>query len=210
MGNEKIRSNNSLILVGYSGHSFVCAEVALLLGYDLIGYYDFEEKKNNPFNLSFLRLDEYLDKDSLIFPAIGNNNVRRKIFENNTNRMVNLTHPSAILTNRMEIGLGNLICAGAIINTFVNIGNGCIINSGSIVEHECNIANFSHIAPGVVLAGNVSIGENTFVGANSVVKQGVKIGNNVTIGAGSVVLKDIKDNSVYVGNPAKELINKKL
>lgn len=34
---------------------------------------------------------------------------------------------------------------------------------------------------------------------------GVKIGNNVTIGAGSVVVKDIPDNSVAVGNPARVL-----
>lgn len=36
-----------------------------------------------------------------------------------------------------------------------------------------------------------------------VIVGGVKIGNNVTIGAGSVVVKDIPDNSVAVGNPAK-------
>lgn len=62
-----------------------------------------------------------------------------------------------------------------------------------------------HIAPGVVLAGNVTVGENSFIGANSVLKQDVKIGSGVTVGAGSVVIKDIPDNEIWVGNPAKKL-----
>ncbi len=51
--------------------------------------------------------------------------------------------------------------------------------------------------------GIPSIGDDVSLGANVVIIGGVKIGNNVTIGAGSVVVKDIPDNSVAVGNPAK-------
>lgn len=48
-----------------------------------------------------------------------------------------------------------------------------------------------------------TIGNNVSLGANVVIVGGVKIGNNVTIGAGTVVVKDVPDNSVAVGNPAK-------
>lgn len=54
--------------------------------------------------------------------------------------------------------------------------------------------------------GIPTIGDNVSLGANVVIIGGVKIGNNVTIGAGSVVVKDIPDNSVAVGNPAKVII----
>lgn len=47
------------------------------------------------------------------------------------------------------------------------------------------------------------IGDNVTLGVNVTVIGNVKIGNNVIIGAGSVVVKDIPDNSVAVGNPAK-------
>lgn len=42
-----------------------------------------------------------------------------------------------------------------------------------------------------------------FVGAGSIILPGVHVGNRVIIGAGSIVTKDIPDNSVAVGNPAK-------
>ncbi|KIR02080.1 Acetyltransferase [Lachnospiraceae bacterium TWA4] len=51
--------------------------------------------------------------------------------------------------------------------------------------------------------GRVTIGDNVFIGAESVVLPGVSIGNNVIIGANSTVTKDIPDNSVVAGSPAK-------
>jgi maltose O-acetyltransferase len=49
----------------------------------------------------------------------------------------------------------------------------------------------------------VSIGNDCWIGGNTVICPGVTIGNGVTIGAGSVVTKDIPDNTLAVGNPAK-------
>lgn len=56
---------------------------------------------------------------------------------------------------------------------------------------------------GYTKIGKVTIGNNVFIGAESVVLPNVKIGNNVIIGANSTITKDIPDNSVAVGNPAK-------
>lgn len=51
--------------------------------------------------------------------------------------------------------------------------------------------------------GRIVIGDYVFVGLKSIILPNVHIGNHVVIGAGSVVTKDIPDNSVAVGNPAK-------
>lgn len=51
----------------------------------------------------------------------------------------------------------------------------------------------------------VTIGNNVWVGGSACINPGVHIGNNVVIGAGSVVTKDIPDNCIAVGNPAKVL-----
>lgn len=47
------------------------------------------------------------------------------------------------------------------------------------------------------------IGDNVTVGCHVAIIGDIIIGNNVTIGAGSVVVKDVPDNAVVVGNPAK-------
>lgn len=49
------------------------------------------------------------------------------------------------------------------------------------------------------------IGDNVEIGANVVIIGKIKIGNNVKIGAGSVVVKDVPDNYIVCGNPAKLL-----
>ena len=51
------------------------------------------------------------------------------------------------------------------------------------------------------------IGDNVSLGCNVTIIGGVHIGNNVTIGAGSVVVKDVPDNCVVAGNPAKIIRN---
>ena len=115
----------------------------------------------------------------------------------------------AIIDESIKIGEGTIIMPGSIINIDSSIGKNCIINTGSIIEHECKIGNHCHIAPGVNISGTVNIGKLSFIGTNATIIQSIKIGKNVTIGAGSVVIKDIPDNVIAVGNPAKIINSKK-
>ena len=52
---------------------------------------------------------------------------------------------------------------------------------------------------------DITIGDNVWIGGSVCVMPGVTIGNNAVIGAGSVVTKDIPDNAIAVGNPARVL-----
>lgn len=49
----------------------------------------------------------------------------------------------------------------------------------------------------------VTIGDNCWIGANSTINPGVTIGDNVVVGSGAVVTKDVPDNCVVAGVPAK-------
>ena len=51
--------------------------------------------------------------------------------------------------------------------------------------------------------GRPIIGDNVVLGASVTIIGNIHIGNNVIIGAGSVVVKDVPDNCVVAGNPAK-------
>lgn len=66
------------------------------------------------------------------------------------------------------------------------------------IHHEKRKTGFENGAP-------VTMGDNVWVGGNAVITPGVAIGDNVVIGAGSVVTRDLPDNVVAVGNPARVL-----
>lgn len=203
-----------VVLVGYSGHAFVVAETLMQIGFEVVGYLEKVEVASNPFNISYLGFEQNLYdlekiKDFMIFPSIGDNFIREKVMsklERSSFVIPIAIHPQANISTQIKLGDGTLICRGACINPFSVIGKGVIINTAAIVEHECIIGDYAHIAPGAVLAGNVKIGNGSFVGANAVVKQGVEIGKNVIIGAGAVILKDVPDNLIMVGNPAKIIV----
>lgn len=203
---------NSITIIGYSGHSFVVLDAANQMGLDVEYYCERNQVSFNPFEISYLG-DEGNESfnwnvvDEFIL-GIGDNRIRQKVaglILSKKKTILNVIHPSAIISNYSTFGMGNFIAASVTVNALVKIADNCILNTGCIIEHECIIESGAHIAPGTVLAGSVMVGENSFIGANSVVKQGVKIGNGVTVGAGSVVIKDIPDNEIWVGNPAKKL-----
>jgi maltose O-acetyltransferase len=71
-----------------------------------------------------------------------------------------------------------------------------------IIAHDASTWNYL----GYTKIKNVKIGHRVFIGASSIILPGVTVGNDVIIGAGSVVTKDIPDNSLVAGNPAKFLM----
>lgn len=89
------------------------------------------------------------------------------------------------------------------INGKIVIGDNCNIASGvHIYTHD---AAFHVVSEGKIpfKRGDVYIGNNTYIGSMAIIKENVKIGNNCIIGANSFVNKDIPDNYVAFGTPAK-------
>ncbi len=203
---------SGVVIIGYSGHSYVVADSIEDMELRIIGYCDKEKKIHNPFGFHYLGdEDSELAKEKLtqsfFFIAIGDNKIREKVFHklsaHPNYRSIYHCNPTAFISKHADIGICTFVAPNATVNAFAKIGEGVICNTGCIIEHECKIGHFAHIAPGAVLAGNVSVGERSFIGANSVVKQGIKIGKDVIVGAGSVVLKDIPDGVTVVGNPVR-------
>lgn len=202
---------DKILIIGYSGHSYVCIDSAISSNIQVEGYFETKLQDKNPYDLEYLGSEkdiEYskLDEGLKVFVSIGSNLIRSRVFkEIPKNRNTNIIHQTSIISPKAKLGKGLLISANAIVNSMVTINDGVILNTGSIIEHECEIGVFSHIAPGAILAGKVMVGHHTMIGANAVVKHGIKIGNNVMVGAGAVVVKDIEDGAVVAGNPAINL-----
>lgn len=201
------------VIIGASGHGKVVLDILQLSqNIEVIGFIDndqrFQKKKINGIpvigDISILS-GLIADIDHGIV-AIGDNFTRARIFKGMQSigfKMITAIHPGATVARSAILGYGIVISARAVINPDAEIGEDCIINTGAIVDHDNLISDHVHISPGVNLAGNVSVGDYSHVGIGASVINGINIGQNVTIGAGAVVTKDIPDNAVAVGVPAK-------
>lgn len=106
----------------------------------------------------------------------------------------------------VQIGQNTMISLGAKIDTHrgkVSIGDNCLITHGvKILSHDGAMRLIDSSDDG---NGFVKIGNNVFVGVNSIVLRNVTVGDNVVIAAGSVVTKDVPENTLVAGNPAKPI-----
>ena len=204
-----------IVIWGASGHAMVVADIIRLRGeYELAGFLDsvHPQRHHTLFDGAEIlggedQLEELRENGiKHLIVGFGNCEARLKSAELATSKGFKLPsaiHPSAIIASNVVIGAGTVVAAGAVINSGSIIGENVIINTSSSVDHECIISDGAHICPGVHLAGNVTVGRAAWVGIGACVIAGIVIGNAAFIGAGAVVVKDIPDNVVAYGNPAK-------
>ncbi|WP_295338782.1 acetyltransferase [Flavobacterium sp.] len=101
------------------------------------------------------------------------------------------------------IETGSNVMTGTVITNDVSIGKGCLINLNCTIGHDTVVEGFVELCPGVHISGNCKIGALSFIGTNATVLPNITIGKNVIIGAGALVTKDLPDNVLAMGSPAK-------
>ena len=86
----------------------------------------------------------------------------------------------------------------------ITVGDNVHITDGVRFEtHDGGTLLFRNEIPDLDVTRPIVLGSNVYVGNCAIIMGGVTIGSNVVIGAGAVVTKDVPDNSVAVGVPAK-------
>lgn len=140
--------------------------------------------------------------------GIGEPAVREKKFvqlKTDGIMMPALIHPSVYIPDTTSVGKGVVIQYGCFISCDVTIKNfvyiqpQCNIGHDAVLSEGCMISGFGNIA------GTVNIGSYTYVGMSAAIREGVSVGNNSIIGMGSVVYKDVPDEMVAMGNPARPM-----
>lgn len=167
-----------------------------IMGYKIIG------KQEN--------LDELIDKYNIQagIITIGDNWTRKIVYDIVISKIpdfefVSSIHPSVILGQNVKIGKGTVIMAGCIISPNVTIGDFCFFASGAILEHDSFLEDFSSISAGSITGGKVKIGKYSAITLGVILFDRIEIGEHTIIGSGSLVTKNIPNNVVAYGVPAK-------
>jgi len=211
-----------LIIFGGHGIGMVAASVAKDLGYyEIVGflndvvpvgteigkfkkitvvgktedYKDYLADKNTYFFIGYVGLqDEKNTYEKIAQLAIPED------------RWATLIHPSAIIPKDFcDIGNGVLFAPLVQLSPDTTISDNCILLANSFIGHDSFLDKFAHVATNGVVGANVHVGKAVHVGSNATIREKIKIGDYSLVGAGAVVIKDVPENSIVVGNPAKVL-----
>ncbi|MCZ2130523.1 MAG: acetyltransferase [Bacteroidia bacterium] len=205
----------AIYILGSSGFA---KEVYFLLkeigGYNVKGFIDIVSKEKVRFqegNFDVITEEEFDAKETpettMLAIGVGDPKLIKKLagkFKAFT--FPNLVHPSVVYDkDNVKMGQGNILVAGVLFTTCISVGDMNIFNLSSTVGHDAVIGSYNVINPTVNISGGVEIGTANLIGVGATILQYKKIGNGSVIGAASLVTKDVEDNIVVVGVPAKQM-----
>jgi sugar O-acyltransferase (sialic acid O-acetyltransferase NeuD family) len=147
----------------------------------------------------------HLEHDAVVV-AIGDNRARRALTEHllaSGERLVSAVHPRASVAPSATIDEGAMVSAGALLLPRAVVRRGVIINTNASVDHDSVVDDFAHVSAGVTVGARVQIGSEALLALGSAVISGRSVGARTTIGAGAVVVRDIPDDVVAWGVPAR-------
>jgi sugar O-acyltransferase (sialic acid O-acetyltransferase NeuD family) len=120
-------------------------------------------------------------------------------------RFVAVVHPTASVSPTAVLGRGTVVMQNAVVCSNARVGSHIVVLPCAVISHDDVIGDYTCIATGACISGNVQVGKSCYLGCNSAIIENVHIGKYCLVGMGSVVTKDVEENSVVVGNPARFL-----
>lgn len=121
-------------------------------------------------------------------------------------KCIYISKGNLVIKDNVGVSSAAIICHNAI-----TIGNNVLIGGNTVIyDTDFHSLDFNdrNAVPEVVAnvkTAPVTINDNVFIGAHSIILKGVTIGKNSIVGAGSVVARNIPENEIWAGNPAKKI-----
>ena len=154
-----------------------------------------------------------VQEDDVFACALGDVNYKKhyvEIIKSKGGQFMTIIHPTTHVGGNVRIGEGCIIGPHSVIDCDVAIGNFVNIQTMAIIGHDSIIGDWSMVDCHTFMGGFSSIGSSAALHTGAKLLPKLHVGDNSIVNAGSVVIRNVKPNSVVMGNPARESIIPKM
>jgi sugar O-acyltransferase (sialic acid O-acetyltransferase NeuD family) len=133
---------------------------------------------------------------------------RRKIAQRmglDDERYATIVHPSATLGGSCRVGVGSVLLAHVDLTADVTIGRHVAVMPQVVLTHDVSVEDWATLASGVRLGGACKVCEEAYVGSGACLREGLTVGQRAMVGMGSVVTRDVPDERLWFGAPARDV-----
>ena len=118
-----------------------------------------------------------------------------------------LLDPQASISPSATFKEGAVVSAFVLISSLSTLCENTLCLPGAVIGHDVTVGNHSFVCCNASIGGNVKIGERVFFAENVPCKEGLTIGDDSVISLGAVIMRDVPENVIMFGNPARAMRN---
>lgn len=203
-----------LLLVTAGGLAREAAELAVRLGWQVVGFLDDDPEVLGSEPAVGARvlgpIESAVDHpDVRLLICAGKGSSRAAIAERlaavgvDQRRYATLRDPAVVVPRSCSVGAGSILLAGTVMTTAVQVGRHVVCMPGVALTHDTLVEDFTTLCAGVLLGGSVRVGTRAYLGMGSSVREGRTVGAGSTLGMGAVLLDDLPPDQTWAGVPAR-------
>jgi acetyltransferase-like isoleucine patch superfamily enzyme len=117
--------------------------------------------------------------------------------------VISIIHPTAYVVRPLRVGHGCVIGPFANVGSYVHLEDHVLLNLYSAAGHDARIGAFCVFSPYSVANGGSWLDDGVFLGTHATVTPNVRVGAGSKVAAGAVVYRDVREQSLAAGNPAR-------
>lgn len=157
---------------------------------------------------AFEEVCEFDKSECEFLVANGNPELRCKLFEKMKNVGFNgaiVVDPNACVSPSATLKEGTLISAHTLVSSLAVMEENTLLLPCSVIGHDTVIGAHSFVCCNTAIGGITKVGKRVYIGENAPVKELLTIGDDSIISMGAVIMRDVPDNVIMFGNPARAM-----
>lgn len=150
-------------------------------------------------------VEKYPFDNAEIIISLGEPKYRELLYNKVTSRnytLPTIIHPEAYISKRAKFGQGVIVKTRAMLSN-VKIDNNSLIADLSTLGHGVIIGKHCVISGHSTVNGGSILKDNVYVGVSANIREDISIGKFSIISMAAAVFKDVKDEQIVMGNPAR-------